>query len=235
MRRLLAAAPLLALVLAQTWTAHAQDSETPKKETVRSFTLKVDGDGRVEMKVGDKTYAADSMEEFRKKYPELAREYKVDRMLRPDFHDLARPFEDWKKVFGEHGFGDLDPELRKLLENPGAFLEQHRGARPAPGGDAPTANPWRLGVRLAPIGETLADQLGLPAGKGAQIVEVEDGSAAAKAGLKKHDVLLAVDGKETDGVDAVRQAVVEALKKKDFALDLLRQGKKQTLKVESPS
>jgi C-terminal processing protease CtpA/Prc len=243
MMRLLSAASLFALALSQALPAGAQDVPgpgTPKEETLRAFSLKVTGDGHVDLTVqeknGEKTYSADSIDAFRKQYPDVARQYKVDRLLRPEFGEFARPLEEWKKSLGEHGFGEMDSELKKLLEHPGDVLESFRSSRPAPdveGGKA--VSPRRLGVRLAPVGETLAEQLGLGAGKGVQIVEIESGSAAEKAGLKKHDVLVKVDGKDADGVEGGRGSVLEALKKKEFDVDLLRQGKKQTVRVLSPS
>jgi C-terminal processing protease CtpA/Prc len=243
MMRLISAASLFALVLSQALPAGAQDAPgpgTPKEETLRAFSLKVTGDGHVDLTVqekdGEKTYSADSIDAFRKKYPDVARQYKVDGLLRPDFGEFAKPLEEWKKAFGEHGFREMDPELKKLLEHQGDLFESFRSNRPAPdveGGKA--VSPRRLGVRLAPIGETLAEQLGLSAGKGVQIVEIESGSAAEKAGLKKHDVLVKVDGKDADGLEGGRSSVLEALKKKEFDVDLLRQGKKQTVRVVSPS
>ncbi len=237
MRQLLSMASLLALVLAQTLPARAQDGQdpgTPKKETIQAFSLKVTGDGHVDLKVqekdGEKSYTADSMEEFRRKYPDVARATKLDGMLHPDFHEFAKPFEEWKRHFGE-----LTPELEKLLQNPEHLFGKRLPAQPGPDveGD-PVLPPRRLGVRLAPLSETLADQLGLATGKGVQIVDVEGGSAAEKAGLKKNDVLLKVDGQEANQVEGARKAVLEALKKKEFSVDLVRQGKQQTLTVTSP-
>lgn len=235
MIRPLSTASLLALSLAlPSWAQDDPVPGFPKKETVRAFSLNVSGDGRVELKIkdkdGERSYAADSTEEFRKKYPELAREYHLSRMPRLDFQDFAKPFEEWKRHFG-----GMNPEWEKFFEHPERLFEQ-RGST-SPGSepeDRPAASPRRLGVRLAPVADTLADQLSLAAGKGAQILEVEDGSAAEKAGLRKHDVLVRIDGKEADGVEGVRSAVLEALKKKEFDVDLLRQGKKQTIKVDSP-
>src|SRR5262249_39552045 len=83
MTRLLAVGSLAALLASQAPFLRAQDSPEPRKEIVRAFTLRVNGDGHVEMTVREngkeKTYTADSMEEFTKKYPDLAREYGIGR------------------------------------------------------------------------------------------------------------------------------------------------------------
>src|SRR5207237_3713548 len=53
----------------------------------------------------------------------------------------------------------------------------------------------RLGVRLDRPSGTLVDQLDLPKGQGLIVEDVVKDSAAAKAGLKKHDILLELAGK----------------------------------------
>lgn len=90
----------------------------------------------------------------------------------------------------------------------------------------------RLGVRVEPPSETLVEQLNLPKGQGLVVRNVLPASAAAKAGLKRHDVLLELDGK------AVPNRVVELARriadiKADTAVEVvvLRKGKKQTIKA----
>ncbi len=244
MRRLLAIGPVAALLLSQAAFLGAQDSPEPRKESVRAYSLRVTGDGHVEMTVKengeDKTYKADSMEEFTKKYPELAREYGLGhggprhlKMQNPA--EFAKKFEEWRKQFGNFDFGTNDPELKKLLEHPEQLFREH----PAAKGDAtPEAEQApigpRMGVRLAPLSEVLADQLGLDVHAGAMVVDVEAGSPAEKAGVKANDVLLKVDGKDAGAVESIRATVQDALKKKEFDVEVLRHGKKQTLKVQSP-
>ena len=64
----------MAILLLCPAALRAQD-EPQKKEQTRAFTLKVTGDGHVELTTkvnGDeKLYKADSMEEFRKQYPDV--------------------------------------------------------------------------------------------------------------------------------------------------------------------
>jgi len=224
MMRVAAIASVAALLLSQAALLRAQDTPEPRKESVRAFSLRVTADGHVEMTVQedgkDKTYKADSMEDFTRQYPELARKVGIGRGVHAwtfrGHEDLAKKLEELQKRFGAQG-----PDLQKLLERPKA--EGHA----APSGP-------RLGVMLAPLSEALAEQLGLDAGSGALIDDVEGGSLAEKSGLKQHDVLLKVDGKDVSGADSVRGTVREALKKKEFNVEILRHGKKQTIKVQSP-
>ncbi|HLY07938.1 MAG TPA: PDZ domain-containing protein [Planctomycetota bacterium] len=245
MKRLMSIGSVAALILGQAAMLRAQDPPEPRSESVRAFSLRVTGDGHVEMTVQengqDRTYKADSMDEFTRKYPDLARQFGVGRggirawTSRPP-EEFRKSFEEWRKQFGDFEFGKQDPELRKLLEHPEQLFQDQRAPKAAPPADGTAVVPGpRLGIRLAPLSQVLADQLGLDAQKGAQIVEIDAGSAAEKSGLRKNDVLLQVDGKEPTGVDGVRDSVREALKKKDFDIEILRHGQKQTVKVQSPA
>ncbi len=245
MKSLLAIGSVAALMLGQSAWLRAQDPPEARKETARAFTLRVTGDGHVEMTVKengeDKTYKADSMDEFAKKYPEVAREYGLGRGGVKMWHfrdsgDFAKRLEEWRKQFENFDFGAQDPELKKLLEHPEQLWQEHRPHRPeAPAESAPAATGPRMGVRLEPLSQVLADQLNLDVNGGALIASVEAGSPAEKAGLRANDILVRVDGKAIAGMDGVRAIVADALKKKDFDVDILRQGKRQTIRVTSPA
>jgi len=89
----------------------------------------------------------------------------------------------------------------------------------------------RLGIHTSKPSETLAEQLDLPKGQGLVVEEVVADSAAAKAGIKAHDVLLEIDGKAvSDNPRELRKALAEI--KADTAVDVvvLRKGKKETIK-----
>ncbi len=93
------------------------------------------------------------------------------------------------------------------------------------------AREGRLGARVEKPSETLVEQLDLPQGQGLVVDEVRPDSAASKAGLKAHDILLEVNGKavSNDPHDFVKQ--VDAIKANTpVEVVLLRKGKKETLK-----
>jgi beta-lactamase regulating signal transducer with metallopeptidase domain len=90
----------------------------------------------------------------------------------------------------------------------------------------------RLGILVQRPDATLIDQLDLPKNEGLVITQVEPGSAAAKAGLKAHDILLDFNGKPvTHDIPQLLHRIHEA--KADTALDavVLRKGKKETIKA----
>ncbi|WP_406700743.1 PDZ domain-containing protein [Singulisphaera sp. Ch08] len=95
---------------------------------------------------------------------------------------------------------------------------------------AATRPQYQLGVQVATLDETLRSQLKVPDREGLLVSVVETGSAAEKAGLKKHDILLAVGEQPLrspeDLVNQIQNSDGKALNFK-----LLRAGKIITLEV----
>lgn len=91
----------------------------------------------------------------------------------------------------------------------------------------------RLGVRLQPVTDQLADYFGVSDGHGALVASVRDGSPAAEAGLRAGDVLVAVGDEEIrDPGDAVR--AVRHLDAGAVDVTVVRDGEERTLGVELP-
>lgn len=70
-------------------------------------------------------------------------------------------------------------------------------------------------------------------GKGLEVIEVEESSAADKAGLKKGDIITDVAGKPVSTVEDIRKAVNEA-KEKPFNLQYQRNGKSSSVEIKFP-
>ncbi len=87
------------------------------------------------------------------------------------------------------------------------------------------------GMVLEPADAALLDQLDLPAGKGMVITAVDADSAAAKAGLKKYDLVVKVNAQAVPG-DARELIKTLGDTKADTPVELavVRKGKEQTLK-----
>jgi hypothetical protein len=113
-----------------------------------------------------------------------------------------------------------------------AFPNPLVGAPPAlPFNPFRSAEEERLGVQAQKPGATLVEQLDLPKGQGLVVAEVEKDSAAARAGVKQHDILLEVNGKAVPSdVPELRKLLGDV--KADAPVDVvvLRKGKKETLK-----
>ena len=141
--------------------------------------------------------------------PEMAQRYRE--MMRSQ-RDMMRRMMEQQRANGFNGFN-----FPNVPFNPGF-----------PGGSPQDV---RLGVAVEKPGDTLSEQLELPRDQGLVVREVMADSAAAKAGLKAHDILLELDGKAVSSDPEEFRKAVEALKA-DTPVDavVLRKGKKETIK-----
>jgi len=89
----------------------------------------------------------------------------------------------------------------------------------------------RLGVQVDVPAVTLVEQLDLPKDQGLVVEKLQPDSAAAKAGVKEHDILLEVDGKPVPSDPSKLVQLLQEIKA-DKAIDLvvLRKGKRETVK-----
>jgi hypothetical protein len=81
------------------------------------------------------------------------------------------------------------------------------------------------------LGIGVAKATGLEKRGGVVIVEVDPGSPAGKAGVRKHDLLLKVDGTAVSRPDQLREALLSLKGSHTIILTLLREGKTQNNKV----
>jgi len=71
-------------------------------------------------------------------------------------------------------------------------------------------------------------------GKGVKVIDVDDESNAAKAGLKENDIITNFNGTEVNGADEVAKLVKENKDKPTISLKIKRDGKVQTVEVKMP-
>jgi C-terminal processing protease CtpA/Prc len=89
---------------------------------------------------------------------------------------------------------------------------------------------YYLGVSLKPVDDALRAQLQLPQSQGVAVTSVAEGSPAAKAKIKRLDILLTLGGKPIDSNDALVQQA-QAIKDKSTEMEILRAGKKVTIEI----
>jgi serine protease Do len=88
-----------------------------------------------------------------------------------------------------------------------------------------------LGVSIQPVTEDIAAALGLDAAKGALISDVTADTPAARAGLKRGDVVTAVDGHAVDSPRDLTRLIAGAKPGTRVTLHFLRAGKPTDLAV----
>lgn len=229
-------------------------------DSARGLTFRVQNDGKVELslkeedketgKKSTKTYAAASADDFRAKYPELVKKYDLDKHLggKPLGSVAEDDFDQWWKRLkkGVPGLGPLpgldqpfDEELQKFMEEQRELLGKLGRPLKGPAQDTPPKQSIvppggrEFGVRVETVSETLRDQLSLKDNEGVLVAEVKAGSLAEKAGLKEHDILVKLEGKPVTDRWQFRAEVLGALGKPEFDLELLRAGKRETVKVKT--
>ena len=88
-----------------------------------------------------------------------------------------------------------------------------------------------LGVVLRPLDDVLAARLGLPDSRGALVDAVGPDSPAAKAGIRAGDLIVKFNGREIRDFSELRRRVSQAKVGEDLPVEVLRDGKKVSLKV----
>jgi hypothetical protein len=152
--------------------------------------------------------------------------------------NLPGPDEkDFEEIFKNLPQGADPDQLRQMQAEIQRMMQQMRGQFPgglqggAGFGGFAMPHEGRLGVRVQTPNATLVDQLDLPKGQGLVVEDVQAESAAAKAGIKNHDILLELNGK---AVHANPAEFVRSLRdvKADTPVDVvvLRKGKRETIK-----
>ena len=126
----------------------------------------------------------------------------------------------FSKSGGSHGIGFAIPAnmVRAVIEA-------------SKSGGGVIRRPW-LGASLQPVTGELAETLGLSRPVGALVAGVTAGSPSDQAGLKKLDVIAAVDGHEIDDPDGFGYRFATRQIGGVTKLTILRGGKKQELSVK---
>jgi serine protease Do len=122
-----------------------------------------------------------------------------------------------------YGYGYRAPDLRQLEQL--QDLKQLQQLQGMPREFRMTLdNPLKFGIRAQDTED----------GKGVKVLDVDDESAAAKAGIKEGDVITRFDGKEINSATALTEAARAAKDKVSVKVSLIRDGKTQEVEVHVP-
>jgi len=88
-----------------------------------------------------------------------------------------------------------------------------------------------LGVGIVPMTDDYAAAVGLPKDRGEIVQRLEDGGPAAKAGLKRGDIVTKVGGKEVTPQQSLSYLIANEKPGTRVPLEIIREGKTMTLNV----
>ncbi len=111
--------------------------------------------------------------------------------------------------------------LEKIMPD----LETLRGMRTQPGQN------WIWSGGSPKLGLSVQDT---DNGKGVNVIEVDEESNAAKAGIKEDDVITEVDGKSINSTDDIVKVIKESKDKNSIMIKLDRNGKPMNIEVKMP-
>lgn len=193
-----------------------------------------------------RTYRAASLDEFKSRYPELSKKVEIDQFLRPPAvspEDRRWWNETWTWLglddasAGSTGNAEHDEFLRALdnwySHHRRLFVQTLRDETRAEeerlrkGDESP-----RLGVLVGAVGPALQIHLNLADEQGILVVAVLENSLGDQAGLKRFDILLSFDGVDLPSEEDLKTVVERAFDKDEFPIELIRDGKRQTLNVK---
>lgn len=97
--------------------------------------------------------------------------------------------------------------------------------------EAPLAQGWSWSGNGPKLGLSVQDT---DDGKGVKVIEVDDESNAAKAGLKEEDLITEIDGKAVNSTDETVKIIKESKEKTSIMVKLLRGGKTMNIEVRMP-
>ncbi|NOX56519.1 MAG: PDZ domain-containing protein [Planctomycetes bacterium] len=88
-----------------------------------------------------------------------------------------------------------------------------------------------LGIACAPVPEEVRAQLDLPENVGLIVQDVVKDTPADKAGLRKYDIIVKADQTDITAPEVLVEAVQKA-KDREMELQILRKGKRRTIRVQ---
>lgn len=88
-----------------------------------------------------------------------------------------------------------------------------------------------LGIVIQEVTPELAEFFGLSSARGALITNIESGSPADKAGLKKEDIILEFDGKKIENMKDLPLIVAKTPVGEEVKVNILRDGKTMEMKL----
>lgn len=212
----------------------------PNALGIKSYSYSKDSSGKITVTITEydkegkqetKTYTADSEEEFKQKYPEIAKEYGIGEQHTFKFDIPDIDMDDIWKDFGNAWDLRLD-DMRKEMDRLRDMLRKQMEEMPGQENPPPQQEPEdqdRIKPQLPPLSAT---NLGIyieTVDNGVEVKNIEKNSLAEKMGLKIGDIITDVNDTAVKNIWECRRLVKESLEKGRIKLNIIREGKKTVL------
>lgn len=225
-------------------------------ETVRKALEKLEKDGQIKREQVQEILKA--LEKAAKLRVEVRTERKTAELPKEVQESLRKLQEQIEKAGGKFDADAVRKQIEKALQKTPMAIPQipaipqlphvppaglgafppalpMQGAAPGMSGMFRFGGGGRLGVRVEKPSAALVDQLNLTKGQGLVIVDVQAGSAAAKADLRVNDILLKLGDKTLSSEPGELAKTVDGLKANStVTATVLRKGQQVTAKVTVP-
>jgi hypothetical protein len=127
--------------------------------------------------------------------------------------------------------GDQSLELQAIIGSLEPTPPSEGPAHEEHGAGAVKSGQAFLGIGFGPVPESVAYHLGLAEEVGAVVGEVRKDTPAEQAGIKIHDVIVSIDGKEIRGPEGLREAMSAKKPGEAIQIDWIAKGEKKTARV----
>ena len=193
-----------------------------------------DGSGKITVNITEydkdgkqntKTYEANNPEEFKQKYPEIAKEYGIGEKPPTTINIPDFEFDDIFKDLGRSWDKRLEDEMNKLRD---MFNKQGKQSPKTPQpededalpGQSPALSATDLGFSMVESD----DKEGW-----LSVTNVAPNGLGARMGLNKGDVIISVNGAALDNLWQCRRQIKTVLAKGRVSLVVIRDNKKEVL------
>ena len=133
-------------------------------------------------------------------------------------------------VEGLKGAGDKPASLTILRGGKKLKIQVQPQVRITMGPVQPEPPAFWIGISVSPLEPALRSQLKIPQNQGLLAIAISKDSPAAKAEVKVHDILLSLAGKQLESQEKLVE-LVQSNGEKSIQLELIREGKTQTIDV----